>query len=132
MSEIICTREHVWLLPSDDQENNTQEYVLGISQFAQEQLGDIVFVDLPEVGASTQAGEACLVVESVKSASDVVCPIQGEILQVNEALVDEPELINESPYDQGWIVRIKAQENSAIEGKMTQDEYNKYILESAE
>ena len=123
----IYMQQHVWLLPE-----NEQEYVLGITQYAQQQLGDIVFVDLPELGAQTQVNEACLVVESVKSASDVICPIEGEIIAINEVLVDEPELINESPYDQGWIVKIKLQKNSTIEGKMTQDEYNDYVSEHAD
>ena len=123
----IYTQHHVWLL-----QQSSEEYLLGITEFAQEQLGDIVFVELPEVGKKTQVNEACLVVESVKSASDVICPIEGEIIQVNEALADEPELINESPYEQGWIVRIKLQQGSAIEAKMTHDEYNNYVSENAE
>ncbi len=127
MSEIIYTQHHVWLAL-----NENQQCSLGITEFAQEQLGDIVFVDLPEVGANTQVGEACLVVESVKSASDVICPVQGEIIQINEALVSEPELINESPYDQGWIIRIKCLNDDVIEGKMTQDEYNSYVSQTAD
>lgn len=118
----IFTQHHVWLMVQSD-----EEYLLGITEYAQEQLGDIVFVDLPDVGQQTEVGEACLVIESVKSASDVICPIKGEIIQVNEALSDEPELINESPYDQGWIVRIKLQQGSAIEAKMTHDEYINYV-----
>jgi len=127
VSEMIYTQHHVWLLAKGN-----QEYVLGITQFAQEQLGDIVFVDLPKVGSPTHMGEACLVVESVKSASDVICPIEGEIITINEALIDDPEIINESPYDRGWIVKIKGQQEGAIEGKMTQDEYNSYVLGKAE
>ena len=119
MSERIYTQSHVWLLAQND-----NEFILGITDFAQEQLGDIVFVDLPEAGVNTQAGKACLVVESVKSASDVICPIEGKIIEVNEQLGDEPELINESPYEKGWIVKIKVDENHVIEGKMTLDEYN--------
>lgn len=118
-SERIYTQSHVWL-----QKSNECEFVLGITDFAQDQLGDIVFVDLPELGASTQAGKACLVVESVKSASDVICPVDGKIIEVNEQLADEPELINESPYEKGWIVKIKVDENHVIEGKITLDEYN--------
>ena len=129
----IYTRHHAWLIstPASESSDNSQEYTLGITDYAQQQLGDIVFVDLPEIGQKTQAEEACLVVESVKSASDVICPVVGEITQVNQALADEPELINESPYDQGWIVRIKVDNNSAIESKMTQDEYNALIAEDA-
>lgn len=124
-SNRIFTQHHVWLLPQDD------EYLLGITQFAQQQLGDIVFVELPQLGKVTQAGEACLVVESVKSASDVICPVNGKITQVNERLEGEPELINESPYEDGWLVRIKADKNSTIERKMFQDEYNAMVLENS-
>lgn len=123
----IFTQEHAWLAPYAD-----QEYVLGITEFAQDQLGDIVFVDLPDIGQKTQAGESCLVVESVKSASDVICPINGEITQVNQLLTDEPELINESPYDKGWIVRIRVNNNEVIESKMTQDEYNAHVSKSTD
>ncbi|MFK7793869.1 MAG: glycine cleavage system protein GcvH [Gammaproteobacteria bacterium] len=127
MSDRIYTKSHVWLVPE-----NEQVFILGITAFAQQQLGDIVFVDLPELATNTQAGEACLVVESVKSASDVICPVVGEIIEVNNQLADEPELINESPYDKGWIIKIKMAENRVIQGKMTSDEYNSQILSSSE
>jgi glycine cleavage system H protein len=117
----------VWL-----EQQNQQIFTIGITDFAQQQLGDIVFVDLPEAGVTTQAGEACLVVESVKSASDVICPVNGEIIEVNDQLADEPELINESPYEKGWIIKIKVAESYDIEGKMTLDEYNKQTSNSSE
>ncbi len=127
MSDKIYTQSHVWLDPQ-----NGHVFTLGVTDFAQEQLGDIVFVDLPELGVNTQAGEACLVVESVKSASDVICPVDGEILEVNNQLADEPELINESPYEKGWIIKIKVAESHVIEGKMTLDEYNDQTSNSSE
>lgn len=126
MSERIFTRHHVWVLPGSD-----QDCMLGITDYAQQQLGDIVYVELPIAGTSTQVDAPCLVVESVKSASDVICPVQGEISQINDALNNEPELINESPYNLGWIVRIKLSQESAIEGKMTEDEYNNYVSENS-
>jgi glycine cleavage system H protein len=126
-SDRIYTQSHVWL-----QAQNGSEFILGITDFAQQQLGDIVFVDLPKSGVKTQAGEACLVIESVKSASDVICPVAGEIVQVNNQLADEPELINESPYEKGWIVKIKVAEDHVIEGKMTLDEYNNQQLSNSE
>jgi len=125
MSDRIYTQSHVWL-----EQLNEHVFSLGITDFAQQQLGDIVFVDLPELGAITQAGEACLVVESVKSASDVICPVSGEIIEVNNQLEDEPELINESPYAKGWIVRIKVAEDYVIKGKVTLDEYNEQLNSS--
>ena len=127
MSDKIYTQSHVWLEPL-----NEHEFTLGITDFAQQQLGDIVFVDLPELGTITHAGKSCLVVESVKSASDVICPVAGEIIQVNDQLEDEPELVNESPYEKGWIVRIKVAENYVIEGKVTLDEYNEQQQNSSE
>ncbi len=126
-SDRIYTQQHVWLCAASG-----HEYILGITDYAQEQLGDIVFVELPELGTLTHLGAACVVVESVKSASDVICPLQGQVIEVNQQLVDEPELINESPYDKGWIVRIKVGENNVITGKMTSDEYNEQLLNSAE
>ncbi len=127
MPDRIYTQSHVWLQPQ-----NGNEFILGVTDFAQQQLGDIVFVDLPKLGVSTQAGEACLVIESVKSASDVICPVVGAIIEVNNQLVDEPELINESPYEKGWIVKIKVDEGHVIQGKMTLDEYNNQQLNNAE
>ncbi len=126
-SDRVYTQSHVWLKLLSE-----QVFILGITEFAQQQLGDIVFVDLPELGAITHADKACLVVESVKSASDVICPVDGEITEVNNQLQDEPELINESPYDKGWIIKIKVAENHLIEGKMTLDEYNDQQSNSSE
>lgn len=83
-------------------------FVVGVSDYAQDELGDVVFVELPEVGATLSKGEAFGVVESVKAASDVYMPVSGEIAEVNVALKDKPELINESPFADGWIMKIKA------------------------
>jgi len=80
---------------------------LGISDHAQEALGDLVFVELPEVGAELMADDICCVVESVKAASDVYMPVGGEVIEVNEVLNDEPEVINNSPYDNGWLIKFK-------------------------
>ena len=123
----IFTHDHVWLLCEQE-----GEYILGISDFAQKQLGDIVFVDLPSIGDKTNAQQSCLVVESVKSASDVICPVSGEIAAINEQLIDSPEMINESPYEEGWILRIKTDPDTVIEGNMSVDEYNKFLEASSE
>ena len=119
---IIFTPEHVWVLSIGN-----GEFTLGISDYAQAQLGDLVFVELPEIAAATHAGKACAVVESVKSASDIICPLDGEIIAVNQALEDSPELINESPYEQGWIARLKSNTDSKITGKMNAEQYNEFI-----
>ena len=123
----LFSEEHVWIL--SEQEGI---YILGISDFAQQQLGDIVFVDLPAVGDKTSAKQSCLVVESVKSASDVISPITGQILAVNEQLIDSPELINESPYEDGWIVQIKGDANTALESNMSEEEYSNFLKSGRE
>ena len=123
----LFSEDHVWIL--SEQEG---VYILGISDFAQQQLGDIVFVDLPAVGDKTSVQQSCLVVESVKSASDVISPITGQILAVNEQLIDSPELINESPYEDGWIVQIKGDANTALESNMSEEEYNNFLQSGSE
>ncbi len=93
---------HEWV-----RDNGDGTITMGISEHAQGLLGDVVFVDLPEVGDSTEAGESFSLVESVKAASDIYAPITGEIVEINEELEDSPELINEEPYEGGWIAKIK-------------------------
>ena len=101
-SELKYTKSHEWLRVEED-----GLITVGISDHAQELLGDLVFVELPETGTEFVAGDECCVVESVKAASDVYMPISGEIVEVNEALVDEPEIINSSPYDSGWLFKVQ-------------------------
>ncbi|MGN7614155.1 glycine cleavage system protein GcvH [Magnetococcales bacterium HHB-1] len=98
------TQEHEWV------DQNGDELTIGISQFAAEQLGDIVFVELPEVGSQVTAGEPFGTVESVKSVSDLFAPVSGEVTAINETLQDAPENVNESPYDEGWMIRIKTED----------------------
>ena len=102
-SELKYTKSHEWLRVEDD-----GLITVGISDHAQELLGDLVFIELPEVGTEFVAGDECCVVESVKAASDVYMPISGEVVAVNNVLTDEPEMINTSPYDNGWLFKIKA------------------------
>ena len=101
-AELKYTRTHEWLRPEDD-----GTYTVGISDHAQDALGDLVFVETPEVGRSVTAGEACAVVESVKAASDIYSPIDGEITAANDALAAQPELLNTDPYGEGWIMKIR-------------------------
>ncbi|CAG9425141.1 glycine cleavage system protein GcvH [Providencia sp. PROV188] len=107
--ELRYTREHEWL-----RDEGNGEFTVGITEHAQETLGDMVFVDLPDVGDVVSAGDDCAVVESVKAASDIYAPISGEIIAVNSALSDSPELVNESPYQEGWIFRIKMSDDSQL------------------
>jgi len=100
--DLHYTKTHEWLRQLDE---GTLE--LGITEHAQHSLGDLVFVELPEVGAELSAGEGCLVVESTKAASDVYSPVDGEVAAVNDALTDHPENVNEDPYGDGWLIRIR-------------------------
>ena len=96
---------------------------VGISNFAQEALGDVVYVELPEVGKSVSAADECCLVESVKAASDIYAPVSGEIVEVNEKLDDDPELLNQSPYEDGWMFRIKASDESELKELMNEQAY---------
>ncbi len=100
--ELKYTKEHEWIRDEGD-----GTVTVGITDHAQKLLGDLVFVEMPEVGASLEAGGDCAVVESVKAASDVYSPLKGEVAAVNEALGDTPEVINDDPYGEGWIFKMK-------------------------
>ncbi len=101
-SELKYTKDHEWLRASDE-----GTATIGITDYAQNSLGDVTFVELPQVGASLAAGDSLGVVESVKAASDVYMPVSGEVVAVNEALADSPDLVNSDPYGQGWLVKVR-------------------------
>ena len=109
---------HEWVKLEEDGTVN-----VGISDHAQDLLGDIVFVELPEVGQQLNAEEEAAVVESVKAASDVFSPISGEVTEINEKLIDEPEVVNASPYEDGWLYKMKPQDLSSLEGLLSPEEY---------
>lgn len=111
-TELKYATSHEWV-----RDEGNGEYVVGITEHAQELLGDMVFVDLPEVGSTVGAGDDCAVAESVKAASDIYAPISGEILAVNDALDSSPELVNSEPYGEGWLFRIKASDATEL-GKL--------------
>ena len=104
---------------------------IGITNHAQEQLGDVVFVDLPEVGSTVEKDEAFGAVESVKAASDIYSPVSGEVTAVNEALEDEPELLNSAAHGDGWIAEFKLNDLSELEELMDADAYSTHVEESA-
>ena len=106
-------KSHEWVREEDD-----GTVTVGISDHAQDLLGDLVFVELPEVGRTLEAGEQMAVVESVKAASDVYAPVGGEVVAVNEPLPDSPESVNGSPYDEGWLVRIRPADAGALSSLM--------------
>ncbi|MFT6925914.1 MAG: glycine cleavage system H protein [Psychromonas sp.] len=118
-SALMFTETHEWVL-----DNGDGTVTVGISNQAQLLLGDVVFVDLPEVGGSTEAGETFSLVESVKAASDLYAPVTGEIIEINEELEDSPELINESPYSAGWIAKIKFADPAELDDLMSSEDYH--------
>lgn len=118
------SKEHEWVKVEGDKVR------VGISDFAQSELGDIVFVELPEVGKKLQVNEPFGSVESVKTVSELYAPISGTIVEVNEQLTDSPELVNESPYEQAWMVVIEPEDLSELETLMTADEYDQMIKEA--
>jgi len=121
--ELKYTEEHEWVLIEDG------VATVGITDFAQDSLGDVVFVELPEVGAVLEAGKSFGVVESVKAVSDVYAPVSGEVIEVNEELPDTPELVNTSPYEDGWMVKIKVSDNGELDELMDAEAYQEFVEE---
>ena len=115
------TEDHEWLSLDGD------IVTVGITEYAANQLGDVVFVELPEIETQVAKGDEIVVIESVKAASDIVAPIDGEIVEVNEALVDNPGLVNEDPTSAAWFFKIKLEDAAALDGFMTEDEYKDHI-----
>ncbi len=113
--------EHEWVRVEGD------EGVIGVSDYAQEQLSDVVYVELPEVGDSFEPGDVLAVVESVKAASDVYMPISGEILEINEALEDSPELVNQDPFGEAWLVRIAIADMGSLDALMDAEAYTAFV-----
>jgi len=113
--------EHEWVRVEGD------EAVIGISDYAQDQLSDVVYVELPEVGDSFERGEILAVVESVKAASDVYMPVGGEILEINEVLEDSPELVNQDPYGEAWFVRVSIDDAAELDDLMDAAAYQAFV-----
>ncbi len=118
--EYKYTEDHEWVLVEED------VATIGITDFAQDQLGDIVFVELPEVGDTLEVGASFGVVESVKAVSDVYAPISGEVVEVNEALPDDPETLNNSPYEEGWMIKVKVADLSVVNELMDVAAYQEF------
>jgi glycine cleavage system H protein len=123
-ADLRYTKSHEWVRSESD-----GTVTVGISDHAQELLGDLVFVETPEVGASLEAGAACAVVESVKAASDVYAPVAGEVVAVNDQLGDSPELVNNDAFGEGWLFRIKPADASAMDALMDADAYQAQVDE---
>ena len=113
---------HQWVRVADD-----GTATVGITDFAQEQLGDVVYIGLPEVGETVRGGEEAGVAESVKSASDVFSPVTGEVIAINEALEEEPEIVNDDPYGEGWMFRVKLADKGELDALMDADAYGESL-----
>ena len=121
MSDLRYTKEHEWIRVEGD------EAVVGITDYAQEQLGDVVFVELPETGKVLERAEQAAVVESVKAASEIYAPVGGTVTEVNEALADAPETVNADPTGEGWFFRLRIADAGDLDGLLSEDAYNAYI-----
>ncbi len=119
--DLWYTENHEWIRDDGD------VYTVGITDYAAEQLGDITFVELPEIGDEFSQNEEAATVESVKAASDVYAPVSGRIADVNDNLADHPELVNQSPYDEGWFFKLDSVNISELDDLMDGDAYEKYI-----
>ncbi len=122
MSDPKFTDDHEWARMDDG-----SVVTVGITAFAQDQLGEVVFVELPKVGSSVGQGDEAAVVESVKAAGEVKSPVSGEIVAVNEALVDNPALVNEDPVGEGWFYKVKVEDDSEFASLMEQTAYDQFV-----
>ncbi len=122
--------------PEDNRYAKSHEYLhvegetgtIGITDYAQKELGDVVFVELPQVGTQLEMGDELGSIESVKAVSELFAPVTGEVIEVNEALADKPELVNTDPYGDGWMIRIKLNAPDEVDELMTAEDYDDYVL----
>ena len=126
MAEKKFTKEHEWVEKSD------QIIIVGITEFAQDQLGDIVSIELPQVSSSFKQNDVMVIIDSVKASSDIYCPVDGEIIEINEKLLEHPELINQSPYEEGWIVKIKPSNPEQIDSLLSKEQYDELVGQNKE
>lgn len=123
-NKLQYTTSHEWVKAED-------EYLtIGITDHAQTMLGDLVYVELPELETSLESGQECAVVESVKAAADIYCPISGEVVEINEAVIENPQLVNEDPYGKGWLLKVRPHDK-AMTGLLSADEYTKVVASEA-
>ncbi len=118
------SRTHEWVRQDED------SLTIGITDHAQTMLGDLVYVELPEIEMNFEEGQECAVIESVKAAADIYCPVPGEVVEINEALIENPQLVNEDPYGKGWLFRIRPFETE-LKGLLSSDQYTKQVASEA-
>ena len=119
--DLKYSEEHEWLRMEDG------TAVIGITHFAQDSLGDVVFVELPDVGSDVEQFEKMGEIESVKAVSDLYCPVGGRVVEVNDSLNDSPELVNDSPYEEGWMIKVEVSDSSEIDRLMSASEYGALV-----
>lgn len=122
-SDLLYSEEHEYLKPTDED----GVYTVGVTDYAQGELGDVVFVELPNRGSSFNKMDVFGTIEAVKAVSDLYCPVQGEVVAVNEALEDDPSLVNSDPYGEGWMVRLKVTNPAELDALLTADGYAEHI-----
>jgi len=123
MSGLRFTKDHEWVRLNGDLA------VVGITDYAQSQLGDVVYVELPEIGHRVEKGKEAAVVESVKAASEVYAPVAGEVVEVNDALTADPAKVNADPMGEGWFLKLRFDDPTELEGLMDEDEYKRFVEE---
>ena len=122
--EYKYTKEHEWVFLEEE-----NIILVGITDYAQEELGDIVYIELPEEGAPVKKGEAFGVVESVKAVSDIYSPVSGKVIELNTELAQKPEIINEDPYGEGWMIRVEISDKKEFKELLNAQDYSKYVEE---
>ena len=120
-SEYLYSKEHEWVRVQDD------ICVIGITEFAQQELGEVVYVELPEAGQVFDTNDEIGTIESVKAVAEVYTPVAGEIVEVNDAVVDDPELLNEDPHSEGWLVKIRFSSAADLKALMSSEQYEEYV-----
>jgi glycine cleavage system H protein len=120
-TDYLYSREHEWVRVEDD------VCVLGITEFAQQELGEVVFVELPEVGQVFNTDDEIGTIESVKAVAEVYIPVAGEVIEINEAVVDDPELLNEDPHNEGWLIKVRFSSASDLKALMSAEKYEEYV-----
>jgi glycine cleavage system H protein len=124
--DLLYTEEHEWIQIEED------SATIGITDYAQQELGDVVYVELPEQGASLEVGQTFGSVESVKAVSEIYAPLSGTVSEINEKLEDAPETVNEDPYGDGWMIRLETEESSEVGELMSAADYRSYLQEETE
>lgn len=126
MEDRKFTKEHEWVEKVD------QIIIIGITEFAQDQLGDVVSIELPKVGSSFKQNDAMAIIDSVKASSDIYSPVDGEITETNEKLLEQPELINQSPNEEGWILKMKPNNTEQLNSLLSKEQYDNLVGQSKE